>query len=110
MGDELNFLKTEVTRLNGELEQASVEKVQAAKHGLALLEENRTLQSRLKELDSHYDTLKHEFELARKVNFNTTCSLLSLFILNYSGIILEYQFTHDKIPNNLLQLYFDCIL
>ncbi|PAA54905.1 hypothetical protein BOX15_Mlig000232g2 [Macrostomum lignano] len=56
----------ELVRLQNELDNAINEKIQAAQHGLALLEENCHLKHSLEESESNAETLKHELDMAKK--------------------------------------------
>ena len=60
-------LKSEVERLSNELQQACLEKVQAAEYGLAVLEEKQRLQEQYDELESALETNKQELECLREV-------------------------------------------
>lgn len=60
-------LKSEVERLSNELQQACVEKVQAAEYGLAVLEEKQRLQEQYDELESVLEANKQELECLREV-------------------------------------------
>ena len=59
--------RSEITRLNVALDEASQEKIQAAQYGLQVLEEKQMLEAKLTELETSYDTAKHELEEAKKV-------------------------------------------
>ena len=48
---DVEALKLEITRLTRELDQTQSEKVQAAKYGMGLLEENSKLTQRCTELE-----------------------------------------------------------
>ena len=78
-------LRREVERLTHDLQQACQEKVQAAEYGLAVLEEKQELQDKLDELESKYDTTKHDLKQAKEVlvilkfKFNVSFYLLLLF-------------------------------
>ena len=61
-------LRSEVTRLQNELAETTQERVQAAEYGLAVLEEKQNLQQQYEELESIYETTKHELECAKEVS------------------------------------------
>lgn len=61
-------LKSEVERLSNELQQACLEKVQAAEYGLAVLEEKQRLQEQYDELESVLEANKQELECLREVH------------------------------------------
>lgn len=63
----IEHLKTEIERLNKELQQASCDKVRAAEYGLAVLEEKQTLQEHYDELESQFESKTHELESIREV-------------------------------------------
>ena len=64
----IDYLKSEVERLNNELQQACLEKVQAAEYGLAVLEEKQRLQEQYDELETSLEGNKQELECLREVN------------------------------------------
>ena len=64
----IDYLKSEVERLSNELQQACLEKVQAAKYGLAVLEEKQRLQEQYDELETSLEGNKQELECLREVN------------------------------------------
>lgn len=75
-------LRREVERLTHDLQQACQEKVQAAEYGLAVLEEKQELQDKLDELESKYDTTKHDLKQAKEVSYSYKClQCVSLFVL-----------------------------
>ncbi|KAJ8259990.1 hypothetical protein GJAV_G00175810 [Gymnothorax javanicus] len=53
-------LQAEVERLSLELQQANEEKLQAARYGLAVLEESASLKGRHSQLEEEHETLKQE--------------------------------------------------
>ncbi|XP_056279279.1 protein bicaudal D homolog 2 isoform X1 [Pseudoliparis swirei] len=53
-------LKTEVVRLTLELQEATEEKLQAARYGLEVLEESAALKVKHRQLEEEYETLKGE--------------------------------------------------
>lgn len=63
-------LKSEVERLSSELQQACLEKVQAAEYGLAVLEEKQRLQEQYDELETALEGNKQELECLREVSLN----------------------------------------
>lgn len=64
----IDYLKSEVERLSNELQQACLEKVQAAEYGLAVLEEKQRLQEQYDELETSLEANKQELECLREVN------------------------------------------
>ncbi|XP_073229020.1 protein bicaudal D homolog 2-like [Porites lutea] len=64
----IDFLKSEVERLSNELQQACLEKVQAAEYGLAVLEEKQRLQEQYDELETSLEANKQELECLREVH------------------------------------------
>lgn len=63
---ERDQLKLEIERLHCELAQTSHEKIQSAQYGLVLLDEKQVLQSKCDELETLYDSTKHELECIRE--------------------------------------------
>lgn len=63
----IEHLKSEVERLSNELQQACLEKVQAAEYGLAVLEEKQTLQEQYDELETVLEANKQELECLKEV-------------------------------------------
>ncbi|CAH1784188.1 unnamed protein product [Owenia fusiformis] len=59
-------LRSEIARLQAELEETSEEKLQAAQYGLAVLEEKQNLQAHVDELESEHEATKHELECVSK--------------------------------------------
>ncbi|XP_034392535.1 protein bicaudal D homolog 2 isoform X1 [Cyclopterus lumpus] len=55
-------LKTEVVRLTLELQEATEEKLQAARYGLVVLEESAALKMKHRQLEEEYETLKGELQ------------------------------------------------
>ncbi|XP_006004039.1 protein bicaudal D homolog 2 [Latimeria chalumnae] len=55
-------LQSQVDRLTTELQETTEEKVQAARYGLAVLEENCTLKQKCSEMDVEYEAMKQELE------------------------------------------------
>ncbi|XP_055506157.1 protein bicaudal D homolog 1 isoform X2 [Leucoraja erinacea] len=54
--------KAEIQRLSKELSETTHEKIQAAEYGLVVLEEKQSLKQQYDELESAYETVKHELE------------------------------------------------
>lgn len=54
------WLRAEVERLTRELRETTHEKIQAAEYGLAVLEEKQQLKQRFDELETEYETVRHE--------------------------------------------------
>lgn len=59
-------LQAEVERLTAELQEANEEKSQAARYGLAMLEESAALQSKHSQLEEEHDALKLELQELRE--------------------------------------------
>ena len=60
-------LKTEVVRLSLELEEATEEKLQAARYGLVVLEESAALKTKHRQLEEEHETLKVELQQLKEV-------------------------------------------
>lgn len=60
-------LRDEIHRLQQELDDTTKEKLQAAEYGLVVLEEKQQLQQQCEELESLYETAKHELDCAKEV-------------------------------------------
>ncbi|KAL7407081.1 hypothetical protein ABVT39_002597 [Epinephelus coioides] len=56
------WLQVEVERLTRELRETTHEKIQAAEYGLAVLEEKQQLKQRFDELETEYETVRHELD------------------------------------------------
>lgn len=56
------WLRVEVERLTRELRETTHEKIQAAEYGLAVLEEKQQLKQRFDELETEYETVRHELD------------------------------------------------
>ncbi|KAM7402149.1 hypothetical protein PAMP_017414 [Pampus punctatissimus] len=56
------WLQAEVERLTRELRDTTHEKIQAAEYGLAVLEEKQQLKQRFDELETEYETVRHELD------------------------------------------------
>lgn len=64
--EEIAFLRSEVDRLQRELDQTSSEKIQSAQYGLVLLEEKEQLEVRCDELETLFETTKNELDVTRE--------------------------------------------
>lgn len=76
MSDGLD-LKRELDRLTHDLQQACLEKVQAAEYGLAVLEEKQRVQEKYDDLEAAFEKEKFELSQATEVS----CSFLE--VLHY---------------------------
>ena len=72
-------LRAEIERLSRELDLASTEKIQSAQYGLALLEDKGNLQQRCNELETLYETAKHDLDITQEVRY---CPWLSFYHLS----------------------------
>lgn len=72
----IDQLKSEVERLSSELQQACLEKVQAAEYGLAVLDEKQRLQDQYDELETVLEGNKQELECLREVFYRKYLSLI----------------------------------
>uniref|UniRef100_UPI0037E761FB protein bicaudal D homolog 2 n=1 Tax=Semicossyphus pulcher TaxID=241346 RepID=UPI0037E761FB len=54
------WLRAEVERLTRELRETTHEKIQAAEYGLAVLEEKQQLKQRFDDMETEYETVRHE--------------------------------------------------
>jgi len=70
-------LRHEVTRIQSELDEATKQGVRAAEYGLAVLEEKNQLQQHCENLETLYDTTKHELQCTKHVSI-TDSDLLKL--------------------------------
>lgn len=61
-------LRSEVARLTLELQEANEEKLQAARYGLAVLEESAAVKSRNSQLEEEQEALKQELQQLREVS------------------------------------------
>jgi len=61
-------LRQEVVRVQGELDEATKQGVRAAEYGLAVLEEKNQLQHHCENLETLYDTTKHELQCTKHVS------------------------------------------
>lgn len=66
--ESIDTLRSEVERLNRELDLQSSEINQSAKYGLGLLEEKQALESKCEELETLYDNTKHELDITLEVS------------------------------------------
>lgn len=64
---ESRDLKSEVIRLTLELQEATEEKLQAARYGLVVLEESAALKTKHRHLEEEHETLKVELQQLREV-------------------------------------------
>ena len=60
-------LQAEVERLSLELQEANEEKLQAARYGLAVLEESASLKNKHSQLEEEHEVLKQELQQLREV-------------------------------------------
>lgn len=75
-------LKTEVVRLTLELQEATEEKLQAARYGLVVLEESSALKVKHRQLEEEHEALKAELQQLKEVG--TPKNLLVIAYLYYS--------------------------
>lgn len=61
-------LQAEVERLTAELQEANEEKLQAARYGLAVLEESAALKIKHSQLEEEHEALKVEVQQLREVS------------------------------------------
>lgn len=61
------WLQAEVERLTRELRETTHEKIQAAEYGLAVLEEKQQLKQQFDELETEYETVRHELDQLKEV-------------------------------------------
>ncbi len=61
-------LTRQVEDLRRELGETTRESAQSARYGLVLLEEKQSLQERCDELETLFDTTKHELDITRDVS------------------------------------------
>lgn len=64
---ESQDLNAEVIRLTLELHEATEEKLQAARYGLVVLDENEALKTKHRQLEEEYEALKAELQQLREV-------------------------------------------
>ncbi|XP_053480448.1 protein bicaudal D homolog 2 [Ictalurus furcatus] len=67
-------LVAEVERLSAELQEANEEKLQAARYGLAVLEESAALKTKHSQLEEEHETLKLEVQQLREALVDTVSS------------------------------------
>ncbi|XP_072569269.1 protein bicaudal D homolog 2-like isoform X2 [Paramormyrops kingsleyae] len=65
-GDHMLSLRAEVERLQMELQEASQQNEQAARYGLAMLEESAALKSKHSQLEEEHEALKQEVQQLRE--------------------------------------------
>lgn len=63
----IEYLKTEIERLNKELQQASCDKIRAGQYGLAVLEEKQRIHEQYDDLVTLFENTKHELESSKEV-------------------------------------------
>lgn len=73
----------EINRLKTALEETSRQKIQAAEYGLAVLEEKQQLQQQCEELESLYETTKHELDCAKEV---VVVIIISFTVVKFHGV------------------------
>jgi predicted nuclease with TOPRIM domain len=86
----IECFKTEIERLNKELQQASCDKIRAAEYGLAVLEEKQSLQEQYDELETLLDSTKQELESSKEVRIVTDLSYFSTIYLVGCSFIAIY--------------------
>ena len=64
--EEIRELKDEIDRFQLELEKACDDRLIAAQYGLEVLSQKESIQQ-YDELESHYESTKHELECAKQV-------------------------------------------
>lgn len=79
--NEMDQLKSEIERLNRELDQASSEKIQSAQYGLGLLDEKSQLQQKCEDLEHAYETTRHELEITQEVT-----------IINFIDVVVDNSY------------------
>ncbi len=67
-GEGDGVLRAEVERLAAELQEANEEKLQAARYGLAVLEESAVLKIKHSQLEEEHEALKMEVQQLREVS------------------------------------------
>ncbi|XP_034447817.1 protein bicaudal D homolog 2 isoform X1 [Hippoglossus hippoglossus] len=67
-------LKTEVVRLSLELEEATEEKLQAARYGLEVLEESAALKTKHRQLEEEHEALKGELQQLKEAFLDSVSS------------------------------------
>lgn len=68
IGEGDGGLQAEVERLAAELQEANEEKLQAARYGLAVLEESAALKINHSQLEEEHEALKMEVQQLREVS------------------------------------------
>ena len=68
--------EAEIERLSSAITDANREKVQAAKYGLAVLEEKHHMQAQIEDIETKYETIKLELEHAKEVNILVTIIII----------------------------------
>ncbi|XP_040583386.1 protein bicaudal D [Lepeophtheirus salmonis] len=66
MSEDVPSLKSELDRLQRDLDQTSAEKIQSAQYGLALLKEKEQLEERCNEIEAAYEVNKHELQVTQE--------------------------------------------
>lgn len=74
-------LKAEVMRLTLELQEATEEKLQAARYGLVVLEESATLKMKHGQLEEEHESLKLELQQLKEVGVAKASVIFRLFML-----------------------------
>ena len=67
ISSSIEELRSEVIRLQHELEDTTKEKVQAAEYGLVVLEERQQIQQQFEELENSHEATKHELNFMKEV-------------------------------------------
>lgn len=98
-------LRSEIERLNRDLDLANSEINQSAKYGLGLLEEKQSLQSKCEELENLFENTKHELEITQEVSINYAYSKFYTYIEKKSWRLpkfLNKRLTHGHFIIHLL--------
>lgn len=93
-------LRSEIERLNRDLDLANSEINQSAKYGLGLLEEKQSLQSKCEELENLFENTKHELEITQEVSLNYVYSKIYTYIQKKSWRLLKFpnkRLTHGHL-------------
>lgn len=77
-------LKSEVLRLTLELQEATEEKLQAARYGLVVLEESSALKVKHRQLEEEHEALKVELQQLKEVG--TTPQAFYIYMVNRCSI------------------------
>lgn len=96
---ESRDLNAEVIRLTLELQEATEEKLQAARYGLVVLEESAALKMKHRQLEEEYEALKAELQQLKEVGMPQSFTLQ-----NSRSTITEYR------PCMIIQLKRCCCL